>query len=123
VVRELITVGDNDLFRVVDGGTFRLECVGIDKVLLVGEHKATVYITGYLPTALVLRELKEGDVLEVVNCRSKRCIAHFEILEVLERKIPDLVILAPDENQRLQLNLVLDCRAQIFGGYEKWVNS
>ena len=115
--RILMTTGENDLFWITDEGPFFLRCTGITELLLKDQDKGVVTLVGYLPEALVLRELKCGDILEIINrCYGLRreytaedVIVRLEILDVV-RKIPNLVALRPEQDMRLNLEVTASCR-------------
>ena len=125
--RILITTGESDLFWMRDAGPFFLKCTGITELLLKDQDKGVATIIGYLPDALALRKLKCGDVLEIVNrCYGLRrehtaedVILRLELLKVLLKRIPNPVALRADEDMRLHLEVIADCKVTFLFGLEE----
>ena len=113
----LVTTGENDLFWMKDGEPVFLKCVGMTELSFGNQDKGTAVLTGYLPEALILRELECGDVLEVVNrCFGARrehtaedAIIRLGILKISKR-IPNPVALRPEEDMRLCLEAIVHCK-------------
>lgn len=127
ILRILISTGESDLFWMREAGPFFLKCTGITELLLKDQDRGVVTIVGYLPEAAVLRKLKCGDVLEIVNrcCGSRDeytaedVILRLELLEVLLKRIPHLVALRSDEDMRLCLEVIANCKVTFLFGLEE----
>lgn len=115
--RTLVTTGENDLFWMRDGEPVFLKYVGMTELSFGDQDEGTAVLTGYLPEALKLRELKRGDTVEVVNrCFGARkeytaedVIIRLELLKVVKR-IPNPVALRPEEDMRLCLEVIAHCK-------------
>ena len=116
--RNLITTGENDLFLMRDGKPTFLKYTGITELLLRGQDKGIVTLVGYLPEALRLQDIESGDTIEVVSscCGSLRnkhdaegVIVRLELFDV-EKKIPNLVALRPEQNERLNIEVIARCK-------------
>jgi hypothetical protein len=98
-------------------GPFFLKCTGITELLLKDQDEGTVTLVGYLPDALELRKLGCGDVLEVVSRHhglrrehtAEDVILRLGVLRATKR-IPNLVALKPEEDMRLSLEVIADCK-------------
>jgi len=117
--RILITTGENDLFLVRGGEPTFLKCTGITELILKDQDRGIVTLIGYLPDALVLRDLKCGDIVEIVNfCRgillrdeydAEAVIIRLKLLE-MRKRIPNPVALGPEQDVRLSIEVTASCR-------------
>ena len=127
MARILITTGESDLFLMKDGKPIFLKYTGITELLLRGQDKGIVTLVGYLPEALGLRDLEHGDIVEVVNlCRgglrdkyvAEGVIVRLELFEI-EKKIPNLVALRPEQDMRLSIEVIASCKVAFLFKPEK----